>query len=326
MALNKDNWDGKRVLVTGADGFVGSHLTERLLSLGAKVSVFVRGTSHSGTTKYTFQNIRHIQDKLAEIITGDIGSSDTISLIKKNKPETIFHLAAEAYVPRSFDQPLEITQTNLIGTLHVLHAAMGIENIERVVCTSSSEIYGTPNYVPIDEDHPLNPAHPYGASKVAADRYAFAYYNTYQLPISIIRPFNMYGPRHTYDVLPKFIKLALENKPLTVHGDGKQTRDFLYVDDAVNAFLIMGQDKKAIGQAVNFGTGKETTIKELAEKIKKLSNSKSEIVYTKERTAQVKRLCCDFSKALKLFGWSPKVTLDEGLKINIEWERKNMRI
>lgn len=319
--MSTDFWAGRKVLITGADGFVGSHLTERLISYGADVSVFVRSSSKVGTNQNNFKNLTPVKDRMKTVIAGNIADSDSIELIEKNSPEFIFHLAADAYVPRSFDHPIEVMETNLVGTLNVLHAGMRISGIQRIVCTSSSEIYGNPVYVPMDEKHPLNPAHPYGASKVAADRYAFAYYNTYKLPIAIIRPFNTYGPRHTYDAPPKFISLALQNKPLTIYGDGKQTRDFTYVDDLVDAFIVMGHHKKAVGEAVNFGTGKETSILELAKKIISLSGSKSQITFQDARAAEVYRLVSDSKKAAELFGWQANVGLDDGLRKNIEWAK-----
>src|SRR3989344_1966418 len=312
------DWNGVRVLVTGADGFMGSHLTEALLNKGAEVSIYVRGTTET-TVKYKLKNIQHLENKLKAVLTGNIGNTDAIKLIENNNPQIIFHLAADAYVPNSFEHPLEVMETNVIGTLNVLHAAMHIKELQQVVCTSSSEIYGSAVYVPIDEKHPLNPTSPYAASKVAADRYCFSYWNTYGLPIAIIRPFNTYGPRHTYDVIPKFISLALENKNLTIYGTGNQTRDFTYVDDMISAFILMGSEKKAIGQAVNFGTSKDISIKDVAEKIIKISRSAARTVHVKERLAEVTRLCCDYNKANKLFGWAPTIGIDEGLKRNIEW-------
>ena len=312
------DWNGVRVLVTGADGFMGSHLTEKLVSMGADVSVYVRGNSQTGTVQYKLKNIGHIKDKLKTIITGNISNSDSIKLIEKNNPQVIFHLAADAYVPNSFEHPLEVMETNLIGTLNVLHAVMRLHELQQVVCTSSSEIYGTAQYAPIDEKHPLNPTSPYAASKAAADRYCFAYWNTYKLPIAIIRPFNTYGPRHTYDVIPKFIKLALQGKDLTVYGSGNQSRDFTYIDDMVNAFILMGSENKAIGEFVNFGTSVDVSINEVAKKIIEISGSKSKIVHQGERLAEVNRLCCDYSKAKRLFGWEPQVDIDEGLRKNIK--------
>lgn len=318
-------YKNKRVLVTGADGFMGSHLVERLLSEGAKVSIYVRGNSVSGTTQYSLKNIKNLEGTLEDILTGDIASKDAIDLVIKNKPEIIFHLAADAYVPNSFDHPIEVMETNVIGTLNMLHAVKDDRGIKRIVCTSSSEIYGMTIGGSIDEEHPLYPSSPYAASKVAADRYAYSYYNTYHLPIAIIRPFNTYGPRHTYDVIPKFIDLALHGKSLTVHGSGKQSRDFTYVDDMIDAFMLMGSHKKALGQAVNFGTGKAITVNYIAKKIKEISESSSSIIHTAERKAQVPKLLCDYSLARKLFGWKPEVFIDEGLRRNIEWAKENLK-
>jgi len=317
-------WEGKRVLVTGADGFVGSHLTERLVNERAKVSIFLRGTSVNGTTQYSMKNIsKQMQSKIQNIICGDLGSADSVELIRENNPEVIFHLAANAYVPFSFEHPLEVMEANLLATLNVLEAAKKIKTINRIVVTSSSEIYGTAQYAPMDEKHPLNPSSPYAASKLAADRYSFSYWNTYGLPIAIIRPFNTYGPRHTYDVVPLFIKLSLKGEPLTVHGDGKQSRDFTFVLDMVDAFLIMGSNNKAIGETVNFGTGKDVTILELAKMIKEISGSDSQILFDYTRIAEVDRLCCDSGKAASLFGWKAKVDIENGLRQNIEWCRKH---
>jgi len=311
-------YKGKKVLVTGADGFMGSHLTEELLKLGAEVSAYVRGNSVTGTVKNELRNIIHIKDKLKEIITGDIGSSDSIDLIKKNNPQIIFHLAADAYVPNSFKHPMEVMKTNLLGTLHILHAVMDSKEVEQCVCTSSSEVYGT-HSDPIKETDEFEPSTPYGASKAAADRYCYAYWKTYNVPVAIIRPFNTYGPRMIYDVTPKFIEMALNNKDITVHGSGKQTRDFNYVDDTIKGFLLMGSHKKAIGQSVNFGSGIDISINELAEKIIKYTNSNSKLLHTEERQGQVMRLCCDNTKAKKMFEWEPKIPIDEGLKKNIGW-------
>ncbi len=319
----KSFYKSKRVLVTGADGFMGSHLTERLLDEGAKVSVFVRGSSTSGTTQYTLKNLERAEKKLDDILTGDIGSPDARALVMKNRPDIVFHLAADAYVPNSFDHPLEVMETNVIGTLNMLHAVKESKTIKRVVCTSSSEIYGMTIGGSIDEEHPLYPSSPYAASKVAADRYCYSYWNTYRLPIAIVRPFNTYGPRHTYDVIPKFIDLALSDKRLTVHGSGRQSRDFTYVDDMIEAFLVMGRHKRAVGKAVNFGTGEAITVNYIARKIKQLSGSRSRIVHVEDRKAQVPKLLCDYSLAKKLFGWRPKVFIDEGLRRNIEWEKAN---
>jgi len=308
-------YKGKKVLVTGADGFIGSHLTEKLLEKGADVSAFIR--SASGTTGYRLKNISHLEDEVT-IIAGDIGSADSINLIKENDPDIIFHLSAIAYVNFSFDHPLEVMKANLGGTLNVLEAAKDLD-LERVVVTSSSEVYGTAQTSSIDETHPMNPTSPYAASKAAADRYAYSYWRTYGLPIAIIRPFNTYGPRHTYDVIPRFIRLVLEGKPPTIYGSGEQSRDFTYVSDTVRAFLFMGSSKKAIGEVVNFGTGKDIKIKDLAYEIIKIAGARLKPVFLEERMAEVNRLCCNYEKAKRLFGWEPQISLEEGLKRNIDW-------
>lgn len=317
-------YKSKRVLITGADGFMGSHLTERLLSEGAKVSVYVRGSSTIGTTQYALRNIKHLENKLEFILTGNIASPDARDLVIKNRPQILFHLAADAYVPNSFDHPIEVMETNVIGTLNMLHAVKEGKGIQRIVCTSSSEIYGMTLGGSIDEEHPFYPSSPYAASKVAADRYCYSYYYTYHLPVSIIRPFNTYGPRHTYDVIPKFIDLALKDEDLTIHGTGRQSRDFSYIDDMVGAFMIMGSHPSAVGRAVNFGTGKAIAINYIARKIKELSGSSSRIIHVAERKAQVPKLLCNYSLAKRLFGWKPKIFIDEGIRRNIEWAKQNL--
>ncbi len=302
---------------------MGSHLTEKLLQLGARVAVLVRGSSVSGTYKYELKNIAHLKPQLSRIIAVNISSNDTVSLVKKLNPEVIFHLAADAYVPYSFDHPFEVMATNLHGTMNILHAAMRCSRLERVVCTSSSEIYGTAQKPSINEEHPLNPTSPYAASKVAADRVAFSYHLTYGLPVAIIRPFNTYGPRHTYDVIPKFIDLAVKGQPITIYGSGEQSRDFTYVDDMIRAFLVMGEHKAAIGRAVNFGTGTHININRIAELITSLSGSSSKIAHIKKRMSEVQKLLCDPRLASKLFGWKAEIGIREGLKRNIEWHLQN---
>jgi len=322
----KNFYKNKRVLITGADGFMGSHLTERLLAEGAKVSIYVRGNSTIGTTQYALKNTKHLENKVEDIITGNIATLDAKELVVKNRPEIIFHLAADAYVLNSFTHPIEVMETNVIGTLNMLHAVKEGKGIKRIICTSSSEIYGMTIGGSIDEEHPLYPSSPYAASKVACDRYCYSYYNTYRLPVATIRPFNTYGPRHTYDVIPKFIDLALDGKTITVHGTGKQSRDFTYVDDMIDGFMIMGSHKNAVGKTVNFGTGEAITINYIARKIKEISGSRSKIIHTKDRKAQVPKLLCNYSLAKKLFGWKPKIFIDEGLQKNIEWTREQNSI
>ena len=325
MMFNKNFWKNKKVLLTGADGFVGSHLAEKLIDLGAKLSIIVRATSNHGTSSYHFKNLsKNYVKKCKRIICCDISSTDIIRHIRQDNPKIIMHLAANAYVPYSFEHPLEVNEANVIGTLNILEAARQFKGLERIICTSSSEVYGTALTKKIKENHPLNPTSPYAASKAAADRYCFSYIQTYNLPIIIIRPFNTYGPRHTYDVIPKFIKMAIFNKDITIHGDGNQSRDLTYVSDAVAAFLLVSSNKECLHKVINFGTGKDYTINFLAKEIKKISKSISKIVHIKERKAEVKRLTCDATLCKKL-GWRHKVQIKEGLKLNIEWALKHWK-
>ena len=316
-------WKNKNVLLTGADGFIGSHLAEKIIDLGAKLTIVVRATSNHGTSTYHFKNLsKNYIKKCKKIICCDISSTDIIRHIRNVNPKIIFHLAANAYVPYSFEHPLEVNEANVVGTLNVLEASRQISNLDRIICTSSSEVYGTALTKKINEKHPLNPTSPYAASKAAADRYCYSYILTYNLPITIIRPFNTYGPRHTYDVIPKFIKMALNNQDITINGSGRQSRDLTYVSDAVNAFLLVAKSKKCLQKVINFGTGKDYNINFLANKIKEISKSKSKIIHIPERKAEVQRLTCD-AKLCKKLGWKHKIDIYKGLKLNIEWAKKN---
>lgn len=315
-------WSGRRVLVTGADGFMGSHLTERLLELGAEVSVLVRPRSVTGTVGADFRNLGSVRQKLHRVFATDVAGPDAEAAIADLRPQVIFHLAADAYVERSFSHPREVLRTNMDGTMTVLEAARRNPEIERVVVTSSSEVYGPAQAERMTEDHPLQPTSPYAASKVAADRMAMAYHRTYGTPVAIIRPFNTYGPRHVYDVIPKFIARALAGDSLLVFGDGQQSRDFTYVDDMVAAFLCMGGHPKALGEVVHFGTGHATTIATLAEAVASAVGGEVGIERAPARAAEVARLCCDASRAASLLGWTPQVSLTEGLTRNVAWMRE----
>jgi len=319
--MEDDTWRGKRVFVTGSDGFMGSHLVERIARLGAVVTAFTRGTSTHGTSQLSLKNLPTTA-AVERVIAGNVANPETTRIIEDAKPDIILHLAAEAYVQRSFDHPAEVFAVNATGTLYVLEAARRLPKLQRLVITSSSEVYGSVvRNDAINEDHPLNPTSPYAASKVAADRLSYSYIATYGIPISVIRPFNFYGPRHTYDVIPKFIRLALQGEDLTVYGTGLQRRDFTYVEDMARAFLLMASHPAAVGQIVNFGSGRSYAIRDIAERIISLTGSNSRIVHDKTRLAEVDHLICDARKAFDLFGWLAGTSLEEGLRQNIEWEK-----
>ncbi len=301
---------------------MGSHLTERLLGLGAEVSVLVRPRSVTGTVGAEFRNLGPVAGKLHRVVATDVAGPDAEAAIADLCPSVIFHLAADAYVERSFSHPREVLRTNMDGTMTVLEAARRNPGIERVVVTSSSEVYGPAQDERMAEDHPLQPTSPYAASKVAADRMAIAYHRTYGTPVAIIRPFNTYGPRHVYDVIPKFIARALAGQPLLVFGDGLQSRDFTYVDDMVAAFLCMGAHPDALGQVVHFGSGQATSIAALAKAVAAAVGGDVRIESAPARAAEVARLCCDATRAESLLGWTPRVALSEGLARNVAWMRE----
>ncbi len=315
---------GRRVLVTGAAGFMGSHLVARLLDLGADVTVFVRYTSRSSMGAVP-DGLQQSVPRLRAVLAGDLAAPGAIDQIVGADVDLILHLAADAWVTRSLTAPTEVFANNVQSTLHVLEAARHSDRIARIVVTSSSEIYGSAVTDRIAESHPLEPTSPYAASKVSCDRLAISWYRTYGSPVAIIRPFNTYGPRHIYDVIPKFIRAALRGEKLVIHGKGEQSRDFTYVDDMVEAFLIMGAHPDAVGRVVNFGTGVDVTIRALAQQIIAAAESRSEIEHVEDRKSQVQRLCADAGLAKHLFGWTATVPLAEGIARNIQWARGGER-
>jgi len=320
----RESFEGRRILVTGADGFMGSHLSETLLECGADVGIVVRGSARLGSGTWDFRCLETPAHAFHTVIACDIASPDLRTKISDFKPEIIFHLAAVAYVNYSFDHPDEVFRVNAVGTLNLLEAARSLEGLERLIVTSSSEVYGPALSEAISEQHPLNPTSPYAASKLAADRLAYSYRMTYGMPIVIVRPFNTYGPRHTYDVIPKFLRLALSGNPLTIYGDGLQERDFSYVADTIQGFLLAGSHQAAKGGVFNFGTGRSISIRKLAEAIRDLFEGAIPIVHTESRAAEVARLRADISRAKNMLGFQPVISLEEGLRRNVEWMKSRI--
>lgn len=318
------NWAGKRVLVTGAGGFIGSHLTERLVREGSKVTAFVRYTSQGR------RGLLELLDPevLAEIrvVFGDVRDADAIHR-QVMEQDAVFHLAALVSIPYSYHHPNEFAQANIGGSLNVFNAAREAD-IERLVHTSTSETYGTAlTDDPISEEHPLQAQSPYSASKIGADALAHAYWCSFGIPIVTIRPFNTYGPRQSgRAVIPTIIGQALQLDRVTL-GALSPTRDFTFVSDTVEAFLSIGSREEAVGQVVNCGSGKEVSIGRLAERIIQRLNRDVQIETTGDRTrpeaSEVFRLISDSSHAYELAGWHPLVTLDEGLDRTVEFLRKN---
>jgi len=314
---------GKRVLVTGAGGFIPSHLTEELVRAGAEVTAFIRYNSRNdwGLLEDLPDDIRDGMD----IVAGDLKDADAVRNVCRGK-EIIFHLGALIAIPYSYVNPRDHVETNVIGTLNVLTAARELEP-ERVVITSTSEVYGTAQYTPIDENHPLQGQSPYAASKIAADKIAESFYLSYEVPVATVRPFNTYGPRQSARaVIPTIISQALTSDTVRL-GSLTPRRDLTFVKDTVRGFILAAQKKDAIGEVVNLGTKGDVSIGELADKCIALIGKKCEIVTDEQRVrpegSEVMQLLADNTKAGKLLGWKPEVTLDDGLKATIEYIRDN---
>ena len=312
----------KKVFVTGAGGFIGSHLVEKLVESGADVTALVKYNSMNrwGCIDLFREDVR----KKIKIISGDLMDVD---FLRKNMKDldVVFHLGALISIPYSYEAPRHYFENNVIGTLNVMEAAKG-KGIKKVIHTSTSEVYGTPDKVPIKEDFLLKGQSPYSASKIGADKVAESFYYSFDLPVLILRPFNTYGPRQSARaIIPSIIAQALEGKQI-VMGNPEPTRDFNFVYDTVDAF-IRAAKSNVIGETINVGTGIETSILELTEMIKKIVNQDTKIVYDPNRyrpnKSEVMRLCADNSKAKKLLNWAPKHSLKEGLKITARWVNEN---
>ena len=318
--MNLQQFNDLNVLVTGADGFIPSFVCDRLVELGANVTALIRRNSSN-----EIKSIPHLIDKL-KIRWGDI--TDLSLLLEETKEiDVIYHLGAMSHVQYSLYNPVETYQTNTLGTMNVLEASR-INNVKRVVHAGSAEVYGKPETVPIEENHPLEPRSPYAAGKVASDRLMFAYYCTYGLPVVMPRFFGIYGPRQSIEkAIPKFILQIHNKKSPCVYGDGKQSRDYMFVTDAADAYTRLGLADNVIGQAMNIGTGIETDIATLARLIIKIMEAKIEPNFTgKINPGEAGRLVCNPSKGMKMLNWKPTVSLEDGLKQTVDYYLKNTHL
>ena len=318
--MNLEQFNDLNVLVTGADGFIPSFVCDRLVELGANVTALIRRNSSNEV-----KSIPHLIDKL-KIRWGDI--TDLSLLLEETKEiDVIYHLGAMSHVQYSLYNPVETYQTNTLGTMNVLEASR-INNVKRVVHAGSAEVYGKPETVPIEENHPLEPRSPYAAGKVASDRLMFAYYCTYGLPVVMPRFFGIYGPRQSIEkAIPKFILQIHNKKSPCVYGDGKQSRDYMFVTDAADAYTRLGLADNVIGQAMNIGTGIETDIATLARLIIKIMEAKIEPNFTgKINPGEAGRLVCNPSKGMKMLNWKPTVSLEDGLKQTVDYYLKNTHL
>lgn len=315
----------KKVLVTGADGFIGSHLTELLVEKGYQVKAFTYYNSFN--TWGWLDTLPANKMKEIEIFSGDIRDPNGVREAVKGM-DVVFHLAALIAIPFSYHSPDSYVDTNIKGTLNVLQAARDL-GTGRIIITSTSEVYGTAQYVPIDEKHPYQGQSPYSATKIGADRLAESFYRSFNLPVSIVRPFNTYGPRQSARaVIPTIISQLLSGKEEIKMGALTPTRDFNYVKDTAAGFVAIAESDKAIGEEINIATQEEISIGNLAHEIIKQINPRVRIVCDEQRIrpekSEVNRLLGANGKIKSLTTWEPQYTFEQGIKETISWIRDNL--
>ena len=318
------NIKNKKVLVTGAGGFVGSHLVEALVKSGTKVKAFVHYNSRNDWGMLEDVDKKILRE--VEVTASDLRDVDAVREAVKAQ-EVVFHLGALIGIPYSYVNPRDVVDTNVGGTLNVLTAARDFK-VEKVIHTSTSEVYGTAQYVPMDEDHPPNPQSPYAASKLSADLLALSFHRSYNLPVGVIRPFNIYGPRQSARaVIPSIIIQALLKRRVNL-GSVSPTRDLTFVTDSASGFVAFAECEKTVGEVVNLGSNREASISELIKIVSNCLNKKIKVIKEKKRIrpekSEVERLFSDSSKAKALFGWSPKIDIEEGVRKTISWMEKNI--
>ena len=312
MEKYQDELTGKRVLVTGGAGFIGSNLVDRL-SQANKVTVL------DNLSSGLLSNLEKSKDAIT-FIKGDILDRGLLKDIVTDV-EYVFHLAASVGNIKSIEDPHFDMEVNIKGTINLLEACVA-SNIKRLVYSSSGAIFGEARYLPIDEEHPLNPESPYAVSKLAAEKYCFAFHKVYGTPTAAVRYFNVYGPRQDTSEYANAISIFLDRmskgKPITIFGDGQQTRDFVFVEDVVTANILAATQPAAVGEIFNIATGQANSIEQLAAVIKQISGSKSQISYADPRAGEVRDSRANIEKARKLLGYSPQTSLEEGL--NLTWK------
>jgi UDP-glucose 4-epimerase len=320
-------FEGRRVLVTGADGFIGSHLTEALVRAGAEVTAFCMYNSNGslGWLDHTDSDVRASLD----FVLGDIRDAPFLERALEGV-EVVFHLAALIAIPYSYKAPSSFVDTNVMGTLNVLEAARR-NDVGRVVHTSTSEVYGTPEAVPITEDHPLRGQSPYSASKIGADKLAEAYYSSFETPVVTLRPFNTYGPRQsTRAVIPTILSQMISRSGELRIGSLEPKRDFTYVTDTVSGFLAAGDRPGIEGEMIQLGTGSTNSIGEIVELARRLTGFDADVITEAERVrperSEVMVLLSDPARARELLGWTPVVSLEDGLSRTAKWIEANLEL
>jgi len=311
-----------KVLVTGAGGFIGSHLVEGLLERNCQVTALVHYNSFNrwGWLDYLPEDLKN----KIHVFSGDIRDPNGVKEAM-NGCEVVFHLAALIGIPYSYHSPDVYIDTNIKGTLNILQAARQL-NVKKIIHTSTSEVYGTAQFVPITEEHPVNPQSPYAASKAGADFLALTFYRSFQTPVVVVRPFNTYGPRQSARaIIPAIITQVLAGKKEISLGSLTPTRDLNFVKDTANGFIAAAESETAMGDVVNLGSNYEISIGDLVKKIAVIMDVNTgvsrESARIRPEKSEVERLWADNNKAKKLFGWAPQYNLEQGLKETISWFR-----
>lgn len=308
---------GVRALVTGGAGFIGSEVVRQLCNLGAKVMVFDNLSSGK---------IEYLSGLDVDIIRGDVSDGESVNAALKDQ-ELIFHLAALPFIPDCYEYPVDFFKVNTIGTLNIMWGAIRSSSVQKVVHISSSEVYGTAKYVPMDESHPMLPHSTYAVSKLAAERAVFSLHKEHNFPVVIIRPFNSFGPRVTEPYIIPEIIIQLLHGDIVKLGNVDSSRDFTFVSDTVRGMIVASIEGKAVGETINLGSGEDIKIKDLVYSIAELMGKGDKVKINHDRSRlrpyDVDRLVCDRTKAKKLLGWEPQVSLREGLKMTIDWIKNN---
>lgn len=319
----------KRILITGAAGFIGSNLLEYLFKKDNTYEFTVLDAlTYAGNLKNFPPEIK--DSPRFRFIYDDITNASIVDKLV-SETDVVIHCAAETHVTRSIYDNVKFFETDVLGTQAVANAVYHHKgNVERFIHVSTCEVYGQAKTHKMDENHPLNPHSPYAAAKAGADRLVYSYYITYDIPVVILRPFNIYGPRqHLEKAIPRFVTSAILNEPLTVHGTGQPERDYMYVDDLSRAIdlLIHAPLQKVKGEVFNVGSGKAISILTIAKLIAKFMEiPQSQIHFVKDRPGQVSTFACDYSKFAKLLKWTPKVSFEQGLRRTIEWYKENLDV
>ncbi len=315
-----------KLIITGAAGLYGVHMVDALAKMASVEKIVgVDDLSRNFFSADPFLKSES-KDKKFELIKMDYADLDT-KKIDEIEPDAVVHLAASVSIPESMDNPWKYFNNNESGTFKLTQILLASKTQPFLIYASSPEVYGNPKYVPMDENHPLNPTSTYAVTKLACEKHCMSLWEWYKYPVTSIRNFNTYGENQNIwgysAVIPAFIKSALENKPLKIEGDGRQTRDFMYVADAVEAYKMVIENRRAsIGETFNIGTGVDTSINDLAEKIISLTKSSSKITYAPGRSGDLRALRANIEHIKSKIGWEPKTDLAEGLKKTIEWYKK----